>query len=404
MHETTKEYINQALKGVWSPFFRRRIRREIIDHIKDVSLEKNINEPTAVKFLGEANEANFLYQKLMYRKLKSDSIFYGGIFSFLFISGLYFTYSQIEEYRLWSLSKYERIEKNYKKEVLGINHFRRSKEKKNAALFLDAVFNDKDKLTSDNFLSKLHEFDHWDPAKSITGDKREYFKYTVISPRRITQLAKFATVALKKAQNKLQARKNYIKVAELIYSTETMAGYRVANNMIDKSLFDKKGKLQFYFKTRANRSSGTTWGVLNLMPQIVSFEKTFKNVNYYNAGICHHSYDFWFSDILYQEFTKASFPFEKNWNEEHQAIKNIKNKMKLDCRLSFLDITSPPKPINRKSMWVTGPEEKPFRFIYENLIVAISQVPYIRNLAGRYLVYRTSISIQGDGEKIYSKL
>jgi len=78
--------------------------------------------------------------------------------------------------------------------------------------------------------------------------------------------------------------------------------------------------------------------------------------------------------------------------------------MKKDCRLSFVKHIGKPKPIDSvKDIWVTGPEDKPLRLIYENLIVQVSQFPYLRNLAGRYMVDRTSISIQGDGKKYYSQ-
>tara|TARA_R110002072_G_scaffold534_2_gene3613 strand:+ start:147035 stop:148249 length:1215 start_codon:yes stop_codon:yes gene_type:complete len=403
VHKKTDDYIKKSLKGIWSPFFRKRIRREILDHVNDLVNERKISEEEAITCLGQAEESNTLYKKLMYKKMRSDSIFYGGIFSVLFTSGVFFIHNRISEYNEWTLSKYQKIEKKYKEEVVGINHFKRKIEKRNAASFLDSVFDKKDKLIREDFLNELQNYDFWDPVVLVGDNKKEYFKYTVVRTRRIAQLAKLATKKLNSDKTNKNTQRNFKKVAELIYSTETMSGYRVANNMLDGSLFDDKGKLQFYFKTRANRASGTTWGLLNLMPQIVSFEKSFKNVNYYTSGICHHAYDFWYGDSLYEGFTKSALPFEVSWEKELTAYQKIKKKMKKDCRLSFLNITQPPKAISRKSMWVTGPDDNTLRLMYENLIVSVSQVPYLRSLAGRYLIYRTSIPIQGPAEEYYAQ-
>jgi hypothetical protein len=76
--------------------------------------------------------------------------------------------------------------------------------------------------------------------------------------------------------------------------------------------------------------------------------------------------------------------------------------MKKECRLSFLQHMKEPGPIEWDSIYVSGPEDKGFRKLYKQLIVSVSTVPYIRNVAGRYLVERASLNIQGDGREVYS--
>lgn len=55
-----------------------------------------------------------------------------------------------------------------------------------------------------------------------------------------------------------------------------------------------------------------------------------------------------------------------------------------------------------ESIYVTGPEDQVLRRLYEQLIVSVSTVPYLRNAAGRYIIERASISIQGNGKEFYS--
>lgn len=387
MHVKTKKYLRESLKGIWSPFFRCRIRKEILDHIYDMMVEEGLSEEMAVARLGEAIESNLMYKSIMYKKLRSDFLFYGSLSCIVFVLSIFSIHNQIEKYNNWKIGQYKKIEKKFKDEALSLNYFKRSHESQNASIFINSLFDKNNKLIREDFLNELNRFDYWDSS--------ELFSTSLNSSSKIIHLSKIAKKQLEKSENNDQMKRDYLKVAELIYSTETMIGYRVANNMIDW-LNSKESE-------RANRVSGTAWGLLNLMPQIIEFEKSFANEDFYKIGLCHHAHDFWYSDNLYSEFMKASFPLEKDWAEELIAFNKIKTKMKKDCRLSFLKVTTAPEPLTAKTLWVNGPTENSSLGIYESLMVQALRVPYLRNLAGRYLIYRASISIQGGGEKFYAQ-
>jgi hypothetical protein len=123
---------------------------------------------------------------------------------------------------------------------------------------------------------------------------------------------------------------------------------------------------------------------------------------YYNVGLCHYAEEFWYLDTFFKNVTKATLPGEKNWNEVLESVNQIKRKMKKECRLSFLKHIKEPAPMTWESIYVTGPEVQILRRLYEKLIVSVSTVPYLRNAAGRYVVERAFISIQGNGKEFYS--
>jgi hypothetical protein len=380
MDKSFEVYLKKVLKGIWSPFLRRRIKRELLDHLKDISQDRYLPLNEAIDFLGHPEEANILYKNLLYRKLKHDMVLFGGSLVSLFIVGIIYIHHEVGAYQRQALSDYSMIENKYKADVESLVFFKRTNEIKNADSFLSKVVGSEGRIIDDNFMSKIDEFDYWEPSGQIDR-------------KLMIQLAKFAY--------KNATKKDYQKLAQLIYSTETMEGYRVANSMMEGTLLNEQGRVNFYRDSRASRVSGTTWGLLNLRPSIIGFERSFKNSNYFNVGICHHAEEFWFQDSFFKNVTKTGLPGERDWEKELSSVNSIKAKMKRDCRLSFLKHTQEPAPMTWDSIYVTGPEDEVFRRMYEQLIVSVSTVPYLRNIAGRYIVDRASIGIQGDGKEVY---
>lgn len=400
MHKDLKEYLKKSLKGIWSPFFRRRIRREILDHLQDLSEQQQVSMTDAIRSLGNPCESNALYKGLMYKKLKSDSWFFGSLLVLLFMSTLIFIRIQVKNFKADRIGEFKKIEKKYKQEVLSLNYFKRSKERKNAAKFLDSVFDEKDKIIRKDFLVELHQFDYWDKWELSSKGRNRYF-YEPISSKKILRLAKFAWHELRNSKNKQLARKDYEKVAQLIYSTESLLGYRIGNNMLDYNLIDNNGRFKQYENSRAFRASGVTMGLLNLNPHILEYEKSFRNVDYYQSGICHHAKSIWYFDTLYGNFLKSSWPLEIDWTDELNALESIKVKLKSDCRLSFANKASSPDSHMMGHPLIPGLPltVRSFSFITAFLFY---DTPYLRNIAGRLLVYFTSTQIQGNGGEVYA--
>lgn len=403
MDKSVKDYLKQVQKGIWSPFLRLRIKREILDHLADIAKERSLSEYESLNFLGKADEANQLYKKLMYKRLKHDTLIYGTMTCGLFLVVTLFIHQQVEIYQSKTLREYSSIETKYKADASSLKYFSRTTEKKNAAAYLASVVDAKGKVINEHFFSEIHQYDYWEPAELLSGAKVDYFSFSSIHPNTMFQLAKFSLKRLEASGHKASVRKEHAKLAQLIYSTESMMGYRIANNMMEGNLLKENGKSNLYFKTTANRVSGATWGLLNLRPSIVGVEKTFRDKNYYDAGLCHHALDFWGNEIFFKDVVKASLPGEKGWIEELSAISKMKEKMKNDCRLSFLNHAVAPRPMVWNTIYVSGgPEEHVFTRLSQQLLVSASTVPYLRNIIGRYMVERATIGIQGEGRTYYS--
>ena len=132
MQNKLDKHFKIVLSGIWSPFFRKRIKREISDHLDDLAKEKNLELTDAVNHLGDPEEANSLYKKLMYQKLKSDFLFFGSISAMIFTLGVFAIHEQVNKYTRLRLSSYSRIEKKYKQDIESLNHFARTSETRNA--------------------------------------------------------------------------------------------------------------------------------------------------------------------------------------------------------------------------------------------------------------------------------
>lgn len=401
MDEQLEDYIKEALKGIWSPFLRIRIRRELIDHVKDIQAECSMTIEESIEFLGDPKVTNRLYKNLMYKKLTHDMFLYGGSLCSIFILGVFYIHNAVDEYQRVQTENFLNYEKNYKTEVKSLNYFKRHNESRNAAAFFSQVVDSNGKIAKEDFLSEIHKYDYWDPSE-FASDQSDYYKRSSELSKMMARLAKFSQKRLRESGQNIQQLEAHKKLAQLIYSTETMIGYRIANSMMEGSLINEKGRLNLHHGTKVGRVSGMTWGMLNLRPSVVAFEKTFRDSNYYDVGICHHSEEFWYQDAFFKNVTEATFPGEKNWNEVLESVSRIKRKMKKECRLSFLKHIKAPDPMTWESIYVTGPEDQVLRRLYEQLIVSVSTVPYLRNAAGRYVVERATISVQGNGKEFYS--
>lgn len=401
MDEQLEDYVKEALKGIWSPFLRRRIRRELIDHVKDIQEECSMTIQESIEFLGDPKVTNCLYKNLMYKKLKHDMFLYSGFLCSIFILGVFYIHNAVDEYQREQIGTFLTYEKNYKSDARSLNHFKRNSERKNAAVFFSQVIDSNGKISNEDFLSEIHNYDYWDPSE-FSLDESEYYNRSSELLKMMAKLAKLSSKKLQESGQDTQQLKAHKKLAQLIYSTETMIGYRIANSMMEGNVLNDMGRLNLHHGTKAVRVSGMTWGMLNLRPSVVPFEKSFRNSNYYDVGICHHAEDFWYQDAFFENVTKATLPGEKNWNEVLESVSQIKRKMKKECRLSFLKHIKAPTPMTWESIYLTGPEDQVLRRLYEQLIVSVSTVPYLRNAAGRYVVERASISIQGNGQEFYS--
>jgi hypothetical protein len=209
--------------------------------------------------------------------------------------------------------------------------------------------------------------------------------------RRVSKLIKILKNRLKTSEDLKQVRMDYDKFASLLYSTESHAGYLRAYRMLNDDT-----------KKRSRIVDNATFGLLDLRPHIIAFEKTFKDVNYFEAGFCHHADRFWYEERMFSQFIGSSFPLEASWKNEIVALNKMKKKMKQDCRLSFLNVTYPPKPIDKDSIWDGSGKRKLSGKLYLKFLVLVSDVPYLRNLTGRYFVDRFSVAIQRDADKHFS--
>lgn len=279
MDEQLEDYVKEALKGIWSPLLRRRIRRELIDHVKDISAECSMTIEESIEFLGDAKVTNRLYKDLMYKKLKHDMFLYGGSLCSIFIFGVFYIHNVVDEYQREQTETFLTYEKNYKSEAKSLNHFKRNSERKNAAAFFSQTVDSSGGISNEDFLSKIHEYDYWDPS-GFSSNQSEYYNRSSELSKIMAKLAKFSNKKLEESGQNDQQLKAHKKLAQLIYSTETMIGYRISNSMMEGNLVNDIGRLNLHHGTKAGRVSGMTWGMLNLKPSIVPFEKSFRDSNY----------------------------------------------------------------------------------------------------------------------------
>lgn len=400
MSKLRKEFFKNALKGVWSPFFRGRIKKELESHLEDLRIYENLSEEEALKSLGDSSEMNSLYKKLFFKKLKNDFYVFGSLSTFFLGATIYYISGQVDGYITWSQGEYKKIQKGYLHEVRKLHSFTRSDESKNAAKFLSGVLSRVDREIPESVFSELEKFDYWNNLALLPNGIKQYqYKMPQVHIREIARLVRASYRNIEISENKKLAKRQHSHLAKLLYSTETMAGFRIAQNMMSKSVYKENGRLNFYRGSQANRVSGMTWSLMNIQPTLVKLEEDIRNKNYYQIGICHHAEEIWFSDEIYKEFMKSGWPLEKERADELVALGKIKEKLKKDCRLSFLDYVKKPNPMNAFD-FVTGSNNL-FKgalgsglnaYVPEGLVTLFGHVPYLRALAGRYVVWRTSIT------------
>ena len=398
MSKLKKEFFRNALKGVWSPFFRRRIRRELESHLEDISINEKLSEEDAIKNLGDSSEMNSLYKKLFYRKLRNDFYVFGSLSTVFLGATIYYISEQVDSYITWSQGEYKKIQKGYLHEMENLHTFARSDESKNAAKYLREVLSRVDKEIPVEIFSKLEKFDYWNSLALLpNGIKQYHYKMPQVHVREMARLVRASHRNITESENKKIAKRQHKHLAKLLYSTETMVGFRIAQNMMSETVYKENGRLNFYGGSEANRVSGMTWSLMNIQPTLVKLEEDIRDKNYYQIGLCHHAEEVWFNDVIYRNFMKSGWPLEKERTDELVALGKIKEKLKEDCRLSFLNYAKEPNPMSAFDI-VTGSNNL-FKgalgsglnaYVPEGLVTLFGHVPYLRVLAGRYIVWRTS--------------
>lgn len=400
MSKLKKEFFKNALRGIWSPFFRRKIQRELETHLEDICINENLSEEDALKNLGNSTEMNSLYKMLFYKKLKNDFYIFGSISTIFLGVTIYYVSGQVDSYITWSQGEYKKIQKGYLYEMERLYTFSRSDESKNAAKYLSDVLAKGDDEIPVSIFSELERFNYWNNFALLpAGIKQYHFKMPEVHVREMTRLVRASYKNIEESENREQAKKQHKHLAKLLYSTETMAGFRIAQNMMNDTVYKENGRLNFYGGSEANRVSGMTWSLMNIQPTLVKLEEDIRDKNYYQIGLCHHAEEIWFSDIIYKKVMKSGWPFEKERTDELVALGKIKTKLKNDCRLSFLNYVKEPIPMSALD-FVIGTNDLLKgalgsglnAYVPEGLVALFGHVPYLRALAGRYIVWRTSIS------------
>jgi hypothetical protein len=394
------EFFQKVLKGIWSPFFRNRIKKELLCHIEDLIINEDLTEEEALKKLGNAHEMNLLYKDLFYKKIKNDFYLFGSISTIMFGVIVYSISGQVDNYINWSQGEYQIIKQGYIHEMDKLHDFVRGSEEKNAASYIKDVLDRVDQEISFEVFSKLEEFDYWDNLSLLPDNfKQVHYKMPEDHVREMVKLVQASYRNMEESKDEKAAQRQHRHLAKLIYTTETMAGFRIAQNMMKDSVYLENGRLNFYGGSEANRVSGMTWSLMNLQPSLVKLELDFKDKNYYQIGICHHAQEIWFQDIIYQNFLKSSWPLEKQRNDELLALEKIKKKLESDCRLSFINYSTSPTTMSALDIntlskgFFDGRLGSGFaEYIPEGLIPILGHIPYLRALAGRYVIWRTSIS------------
>ena len=398
MSKVKKVFFRNVLKGVWSPFFRRRIKMELESHLEDISINKELSEEEALKNLGDSTEMNSLYKRLFYKKLKNDFYIFGSISTIFLGATIYYISGQVDSYITWSQGEYKKIQKGYLYEMEKLHTFNRSDESENAAKYLRDVLTRLDKEIPTNVFSELEKFNYWNNLALLpSGIKQYHYKMPQVHVREMTRLVRASYRNIEESEDKKIAKRQHKHLAKLIYSTETMAGFRIAQNMIAETVYKENGRLNFYGGSKANRVSGMTWSLMNIQPTLVMLEEDIRDKNYYQIGLCHHAEEVWFNDVIYKDFMKSGWPLEKERTDELIALRKIKEKLKKDCRLSFLNYAKEPESMSAFDI-VTGSNNL-FKgalgsglnaYVPEGLVTLFGHVPYLRALAGRYIVWKTS--------------
>jgi hypothetical protein len=397
MSKLKKEFLKKVLDGVWSPFFRKRIVTELNSHIEDLMLEQKLTEKEALEMLGDSLQMNFMYKNLFYKKLKNDFIIFGTITSFLFILMIFYISNQVDTYIEHSKYEYIQIQTDYMRDINKLHIFKRSQENKNAGPYLRSVLSQVDREISKDVLRKLEEFNYWDLYDFLPKSKIQHHQAVAsIGLNDFNRLLRASYKNIAQSKNKDQAKRLHQHLAQLIYSTETMQGFRIAQNMMSDSVYTKEGRLNYQGATLANRVSGMTWSLMNLQPTLVNLVRDLDDKNLYQTGFCHHAQEIWYKDYRYQNFLKTNWPLEKARVDELMALRELKQKLKKDCRLSFIEYIKEPKPMDPSDITLAGNLLQPALgqglndLVPEIIVLLVSDLPYFRPIAGRYVIWRTS--------------
>lgn len=385
MSKKLEEYIKESLKGVWSPLFRRKIAKEIRNHVEDIEVQEGISQSVAVTRLGKSLEMNLMYRKLFYKKLRNDFLVLSSLGIVLFTVGMFSIHKALEVYFKDEKNNYYSIRENYLQDLSRTYSFNRVERKNNAAHYIIKIL-EKDELRLSD-IEGLLEFDYWSHVATVT-EAKEYLS-TQIIPDKHYRIVKFLKEKIKE-KDSIKLRKLYKHLAKLYYSSETTIGLVISQNMMEDIKVDfKKIKID---RRVARRIYQANMNLLNLKPRVIHFEKDLKNLDYYEAGICHLADHFFTIYESGKNLLKSDFPYEIK-SSELVAMEKIKTKMEEDCSLDFLRYSKKPKHVsfvylydyhfNQNDAWNKDSIHERFAHL---AYYSLGNVPYLRNFFGRLTI------------------